>query len=68
MGDVAKDQKKKTSWFKGLEAELKKIIWADKKSVARQTTAVIAVSVFLGLLITVLDFIIQYGVDILVNL
>ena len=68
MGDVAKDRKKKTSWFTGLEAEFKKIIWADKKSVARQTTAVIAVSVFLGLLITVLDFIIQYGVDILVNL
>ena len=66
MGEGVNVQKK--SWFKGLKSEFKRIVWADKKSVARQTVAVIAVSAVLGLLITVLDFIFQYGVDILVNL
>lgn len=58
----------KQSWFNGLSAEFKKIIWPDKKSLARQTTAVIAVSVVMGLVIALLDFVIQYGVDFLVGL
>ena len=36
---------------KGLKAEFKKIIWPDKKTVTKQTVAVIAVSVALGLII-----------------
>lgn len=51
----------KKSFFQGVKSEFKKIIWPDKKSVARQTVAVIAISVFLGALISVLDILIQYG-------
>ena len=58
----------KESFFKGLSAEFKKIIWPDKKSLARQTTAVVAVSVVMGLVIALLDQLVQYGVDILVGL
>ena len=58
----------KESWFAGLKAEFKKIIWPTKESLARQTTAVVIVSVVLGLIITLLDTIIQYGVNFLVNL
>lgn len=68
MGDNVKKDAPKKSWFSGLEAEYKKIIWLDRKSTARQTTAVVAVSVVLGAVITILDFVIQYGVDFLVNL
>ena len=69
MGETEKlDKAPKTSWFTGLKAEFNKIIWPDKKSLARQTTAVVAVSVVLGLVIALLDFIIQYGVDFLVGL
>ena len=39
-----------------------------KQSLARQTGAVVAVSVVLGLIIALLDFLIQYGVDFLVGL
>lgn len=56
------------SWFTGLKAEFNKIIWPDKQSLARQTTAVVAASVVLGLIIALLDFLIQYGVDFLVGL
>ena len=56
------------SWFDGLKAEFKKIIWPDRKSLVRQTGAVVAVSIVLGVMIAVLDFIFQYGIDILVNI
>ncbi|TJX34601.1 preprotein translocase subunit SecE, partial [Soehngenia saccharolytica] len=49
-------------------AEFNKIIWPDKQSLARQTGAVVATSVVLGLVIALLDFLIQYGVDFLVGL
>lgn len=61
------DKAPKKSWFKGLKAEFKKIIWPDKESLLKQTGAVVAVSVFLGLLIAGLDLVIQYGVDFLVK-
>ena len=56
------------SRFAGLKAEFQKIIWPDKESLTKQTTAVVATSVVLGLIIALLDYIIQYGVDFLVNL
>ena len=68
MGENNTEKAPKTSWFTGLKAEFSKIIWPDKKSLTRQTVAVVAVSVILGLIIAVLDLIIKYGVDILVNL
>ena len=58
----------KKSWFKGLKAEYKKIIWPDKKSLSKQTAAVVAVSIVLGFIIAVLDVFIKYGVDALVKL
>ena len=68
MGETEKLEKApKTSWFTGLKAEFKKIIWPSKQSLARQTAAVIAVSVALGLIIALMDYIIQYGVDFLVG-
>ena len=65
MSGNEKTQKK--SWFKGLQAEFKKVIWPDKKTLAKQTTAVVAVSVVLGELIAVIDAILRYGIDLLVR-
>ena len=68
MGENNTEKAPKTSWFSGLKAEFGKIIWPDRKSLTRQTIAVVIVSVILGLIIAVLDLFIRYGVDILVNL
>ncbi|HIZ74957.1 MAG TPA: preprotein translocase subunit SecE [Candidatus Mediterraneibacter stercoravium] len=65
MSEKTKTQKK--SWFKGLQAEFKKIIWPDRRTLARQTTAVVAVSVALGAVIAVIDAILRYGIDLLVK-
>ena len=58
----------KTSWFEGVKAEFRKIIWPDQKSVVRQTIAVIVTSVIVGLIIALLDWAIHYGVNFLVDL
>ncbi|MCI5612750.1 MAG: preprotein translocase subunit SecE [Agathobacter sp.] len=68
MGETTnKEKAQKQSWFTGLKAEFKKIIWPDQKTLTRQTVAVIATSLVVGLIIALLDFIIQYGVSFLVN-
>ena len=69
MGQNEKVEKApKTSWFSGLKAEFQKIIWPEKQSVIRQNIAVLAVSVVTGLIIALLDWGIQQGVDFLIGL
>ena len=67
-GNAKLEKAPKTSWFEGLKAEFGKIVWPAKESLAKQTVAVVAVSVVVGLLIAVLDTFIQYGIDFLVKL
>ena len=61
------EKAQKKSWFKGLQAEFKKVIWPDRKTLAKQTTAVVAVSVVLGAGIAGIDAILRYGVDLFVK-
>ncbi len=58
----------KKSWFKGLKAEFKKIIWPDKKTLTRETIAVIVSAIVLCLIIKMLDVLITYGIEFLVSL
>ena len=59
MGETVKTEKApKTSFFDGLKAEYKKIVWPDQKTVTKQTIAVVSVSVALGVIIAGLDIII----------
>ena len=52
MSDTENTRKApKKSYWAGLQAEYKKIIWPDRETVIKQTGAVIAVSVALGLII-----------------
>ena len=62
MGETGTTEKApKKSFFKGLQAEYKKIIWPDKDTVVKQTGAVIIVSIALGLIIAALDTAIVFG-------
>ena len=51
----------KKSFWKGLQAEYNKIIWPDKDTVMKETGAVVAVSIALGLIIAALDTLIVFG-------
>ena len=48
---------------KTAKKEYKKIVFADKETVAKQTVAVVAMSVFIGALIGVLDMIMKFGLS-----
>ena len=61
------ETKQKKSWFKGLKAEFKKIIWPDRNSLVKETTAVLVVSVLLGAIIFVVDFVARIGIEFLVR-
>ncbi len=68
MGENANAKAPKKSWTKGLKAEFKKIVWPDKRTIIRETAAVVIITVILGLVIAVFDYVIGYGVSFLVNL
>lgn len=65
MGDTAinTENAPKKSFFKGIKSELKKIIWPDKQTLAKQSAAVVTISVILGVVIAILDVAIQYGIE-----
>ena len=68
MGETTGTEKApKKSFFKGLKAEFKKIVWPDQETVGKQTVAVISVSVVLGAIIAVLDFIIKWGLSFIIK-
>lgn len=67
MGDSA-EKAKKPSFFKGVKAEFKKVIWPDKKSMFRQAVAVVGISIVVGVIIAVIDLLAQYGVNFLTSL
>ena len=64
---MSEKKTQKKSWFKGLKAEFRKVIWPDQETLAKQTAAVVSVSVALGVIIAIVDFIVQNGVDLLVR-
>lgn len=70
MGDSAEKKTKaaKPSFFKGVKSEFKKISWPDKESTFKQSVAVVAISVVVGVIIAIIDYVIQYGVNIITSL
>ena len=67
MGDSAEKQKR-PGFFAGVKAEFKKIAWPDKQSTLKQSVAVVAISVVVGVLIAILDYVIKYGVNFLTSI
>lgn len=62
MGETGTtDKAPKKSFWQGLQAEYKKIIWPDKDTVIKQTGAVVIVSIALGLIIAAIDTLIVFG-------
>jgi len=60
-GNVAEKAPKK-SWFKSVKSEFKKIVWPDKETLTKQTIAVVIVTLLLGIIIYLLDYVIEVGI------
>ena len=62
-----KENKNKKSFFKGLKAELKKVIWPTPKQLVNNTIAVITIVLITAIIVFALDFAFEslnkYGVD-----
>ncbi len=43
------------SWWDGVKAEFRKIVWTDRPTLIRQTIVVTVVTVILGALISIMD-------------
>ena len=67
MADSVENQSK-PSFFQGVKAEFKKISWPDRQSTLKQSVAVVIISIVVGILIAVLDYAFQYGVNFLTSL
>ncbi len=58
-----KNSKKKGSWFSSLKTEFKRIVWPDKDTIIKETTAVVVSTIILGVIIALLDLGIKFGLD-----
>ncbi len=56
----------KKSWFKGLKAEFKKIIWPDREALTKQSLAVVVATLVLGVIISLLDTGIKFLIDLVI--
>lgn len=68
MGETSKKDAQKTSFFKSVKSEFGKIAWPDRKETYRQSVAVLCISIVLGLIITFMDTLIQFGINFITSL
>ncbi len=57
------DNQEKTSFFKGVKAEYRKVQWPDKDTLIKESVAVVSISVVAAALIALFDTVIQYGIN-----
>ena len=62
-----KDKAQKKSFWQGVKAEFRKIIWVDRPTVIKQTTVVVVVTAILAAVISVFDAGILQGINLLLG-
>lgn len=68
MAEVNKAKKDRGKWFREMRSELKKVVWPDGKTTAKNTGTVILCSVGVGVFIWVFDAVAVLAVNTLVGL
>lgn len=70
MPDIEKTVKgsKLGSFWKGIKAEFRKIIWPDRDTLLKQLAAVLSVTIITGIVIVLIDFGVEYLVNFLTTL
>lgn len=64
---MAEKKEKKVGFIKGLKSEFTKIAWPTKNDLFKETTVVIFCSVIIGIIISVADVLIKYGINLIVK-
>lgn len=68
MGDSSKADIQKFSFWKSVKTEFNKIAWPDQQETFRESAAVLCISIVVGLAITFLDTVIQFGINFLAGI
>lgn len=64
MASSTKNENKPSFWA-GVKAEWNKITWPTKEQLTKQSIAVVIITILMGVVITLLDTLLQYGVNLL---
>lgn len=62
-----KENGKLSRYFRGVKAELKKVIWPTKKDLVNYTTVVVVMSVVMSFIVYVFDSVIRYGLSFIIG-
>ena len=68
MAEVNKAKKDRGKWFREMRSELKKVVWPDGKTTAKNTGTVTLCSLGVGVFIWVFDAVAVLAVNTLVGL
>ena len=68
MAEEAKKKKDRGLWFREMKSEMKKVIWPDKKTVAKNTGTVLMFSLLVGVCIWVFDFVMTSAVQMILSI
>lgn len=60
------NKSKMTTYFRGVKAEMKKVIWPSKKELANYTGVVIMVSALVAIIVWILDLLIHGGLGFII--
>ena len=55
-------------WFREMKSEMKKVIWPDRKTVAKNTGTVLLCSLVIGACIWIFDFVASTAVEMILGL
>ena len=65
---MAENKGNNKSFFQGVAAEFKKIIWPDKFTLGRQLAAVVSITVVAGVIIALVDYVSRIVINLVVGL
>ena len=68
MAEEKKVSKDRGKWFREMRSELKKVVWPDGKTTAKNTGTVLLCSLIVGAAIWILDAVAVLAVDSLIGL
>ena len=67
MAEATKKKESRIKWWTGVKAEFSRIIWPDKATIIRQTVVVVVITIIVGVLISLIDSVVQLGLDAIIG-
>ena len=67
MAEEVKKKKDHGLWFREMKSELKKVVWPNKQTVAKNTGTVLLFSLLIGICLWIFDFVATSAVQMILN-